>query len=44
MKRGEAIQGMGGVVRISTGRGPGDSVNCRTLKIHEFFVLALSLV
>ena len=37
MKRGEAIQWMGGLVRISTGkaiqwRGPGDSVNCRTLK------------
>ena len=40
MKRGEAIQWMGGLVRISTGkaiqwRGPGHSVNRRTLKSEK---------
>ena len=40
VKRGEAIQWMGGLVRISTGkaiqwRGPGDSVNRRTLKSEK---------
>ena len=40
VKREEAIQWIRGLVRISTGkasqwRGPGDSVNCRTLKTEK---------
>ena len=44
MKRGEAIQWRGNLVRISTGkaiqwRGSGHSVNCRTLKSEKVAVL-----